>query len=191
MEMMSTSFFMSGQRGTSLIEVLVTIVIVSFGLLGLAGLQSRMQLSEMESYQRAQALVLLNDMASRIAVNRGLAADYVTAASPLGAGITCPTSPVTRPDIDAAEWCNALKGAAEVTSGGNSAGAMVGGRGCIESLPNNEYMVTIAWQGLSPVSAPPASVACGEGAYDEAGSACIEDRCRRVVTTIVRIATLN
>jgi len=181
-----------GQHGTSLIEVLVTIIIISFGLLGLAGLQSRMHLSEMESYQRAQALALLSDMADRIAVNRGLAAQYVTtAANPLGAAMLCPTSPGTRPQIDAAEWCNALQGAAEVTAGGNSVGAMVGARGCIESLPDNEYMVTVAWQGLSPVSAPPASVGCGQGAYDEAGTVCTQDRCRRVVTTIVRIATLN
>lgn len=189
---MGASFEKHEQRGTSLIEVLVTMLIVSFGLLGLVGLQSRMQLSEMESYQRSQALVLLNDMASRITVSRGVAADYVTGtANPLG-GTACPTSTATRPEIDALEWCNALKGAAEVTSGGNNAGAMIGARGCVESLPDNEYMITVAWQGLSAVSAPPASVACGTGAYDgAAGSTCTGDRCRRVVTTIVRIATLD
>lgn len=179
------------QRGTSLIEVLVTIVIVTFGLLGLAGLQQRMQLSEMESYQRTQALVLLNDMASRIQVNRGRADEYVTTSGPLGEGMTCPAAPVTRPEIDAAEWCQALQGAAELSAAGNKAGAMVSGRGCVESLPDDEYMITIAWQGLGPVSAPPASVACGRGAYDEEGSDCIHDRCRRAVTTIIRIADLS
>jgi type IV pilus assembly protein PilV len=178
-------------QGTSLIEVLVTMVITSFGLLGLAGLQQRMQLSEMESYQRVQALVLLDDMSSRIAVNRGSAAEYITADGPLGAGMECPTDAATRPEIDAAEWCQALQGAAELTSASGKAGAMLGGRGCVESLPENEYMITIAWQGLSPVSAPPASVACGSGEYDEAGTDCIQDRCRRVVTTIVRIARLT
>lgn len=189
MEALSRSFA-GVERGTSLIEVLVTIVIVSFGLLGLAGLQQRMQLSEMESYQRVQALVLLNDMASRITVNRASADDYVTA-GPLGAGMTCPTNPATRPEIDAAEWCQALQGAAELTSASDNVGAMIGGRGCVESLPDNEYMITIAWQGLSPVSAPPSSVACGRDAYDTPESACIQDRCRRVVTTIVRIASLS
>jgi len=38
------------QRGVSLIEVLVTMVIMAFGLLGLAALNSRIQLGEMESY---------------------------------------------------------------------------------------------------------------------------------------------
>ena len=188
---MSSMGLADGQRGTSLIEVLVTIFIVSFGLLGLAGLQQRMQLSEMESYQRVQALVLLNDMASRITVNRAMADDYVTTGGPLGAGMTCPTDPATRPEIDAAAWCHALQGAAELTSGNNNVGAMLGGRGCVESLPDNEYMITVAWQGLSPVSAPPESVTCGQDEYGGADSGCIEDRCRRVVTTIVRIATLS
>ena len=181
----------SAQHGTSLIEVLVTIVIVTIGLLGLAGLQQRMQLSEMESYQRVQALVLLNDMANRIEVNRGRAAEYLTTAGPLGVGMTCPTSPATRSEIDAAEWCQALQGAAELSSTGDKAGAMVGGRGCVEALPDNEYMITVAWQGLSPVSSPPTSVACGRGWYDEEGSDCFHDRCRRVVTTVIRIASLS
>jgi type IV pilus assembly protein PilV len=178
-------------HGTSLIEVLVTILIVSFGLLGLAGLHSRMQLAEVESYQRAQALILLNDMASRIAVNRGMAAAYATTGGPLGAGMTCPTNPVTRPEIDSAVWCKALQGAAEVTSANNDVGAVIGGRGCVEILPDNEYMVTIAWQGITPITAPPVSVACGQNLYEDAASGCTADRCRRVVTTIVRIATLN
>ena len=57
-------------RGASLIEVMVTVVIIVLGLLGLAGLHARLQTSEMESYQRSQALLLLNDMASRMSINR-------------------------------------------------------------------------------------------------------------------------
>ena len=82
------------QCGASMIEVLVTTVILAIGLLGLAGLQSRLGLSEMESYQRAQALVLLQDMANRIATNRADAANYVTGAAspwPDGAG-ECPAA---------------------------------------------------------------------------------------------------
>lgn len=181
----------SGQRGTSMIEVLVTIVIIAFGLLGLAGLQSRMQVSEMESYQRAQALELLNDMANRISTNRSTAATYVTS-SALGAGMTCPSaSPSdTLQETDYREWCNALQGASEVASG-SKLGAVIGGRGCVDSLGNGEYMITIAWQGQVPLSAPPASVTCGQNLYNAAtGSACVNDLCRRTVTTVVRIAPL-
>jgi type IV pilus assembly protein PilV len=193
METMITRALKRRQGGSGLIEVLVTLVIVAVGLLGLFGLQSRLQLSEMESYQRTQALVLLDDMASRITTNRGSAVDYVTtAADPLGTGMACPAlgGTPTRQEIDAAEWCAALQGAAEV-SGGNRIGAMVGARGCVETLPDNEYLVTVTWQGLTPVSTPPAEVACGKDLYDGADSACTADRCRRTVTTIVRIATLN
>jgi type IV pilus assembly protein PilV len=52
--------------GVTLIEVLVTIVILAFGLLGLAGLQSKINIGIIESYQRGQAVVLLNEMAERM-----------------------------------------------------------------------------------------------------------------------------
>jgi len=159
------------QRGTSLIEVLVSILVLAFGLLGLAGLQTRLHAAEMESYQRSQALVLLDDMASRITTNRAQAASYVTtSAKPLGADITCPVlgATPTRQEIDAAAWCVALQGAAETTGGGANSGAMIGGRGCVEDLTNNEYLVTVAWQGLTPVSAPPDGAACGKDLYNDA-----------------------
>jgi type IV pilus assembly protein PilV len=189
--------FMKSARGVSMIEVLVTIVIIAIGLLGLASLQARLQLSEMESYQRAQALMLLQDVANRIATNRKNASAYVTGAdSPLGTGDEQPancatlTSPTTQ-EKDACEWSNALKGAVE-KSGSTMVGAMVGARGCIENLGlgGNEYLITVTWQGLTPISAP--WVLCGQNQYDgEEGTACVNDRCRRAVTTIVRIGTMG
>lgn len=179
------------QTGISLVEVLVTMVIVAIGLLGLAGMQSRLQASDMESYQRAQALLLLDDMSARITGNRAAAADYVTGSSAaLGVGMTCPTttSSSSRAAVDTAGWCHALQGAAEL-AGANRAGAMIGARGCVEQLPNNDYLVTVAWQGLLPLTSPPDSVACGAGSYDS--GACTADRCRRTVTVVVHIASLN
>jgi type IV pilus assembly protein PilV len=191
---------MNSQRGTSLIEVLVTMVILAFGLLGAAGLQARLQLADMEAYQRAQALILLDDIANRIATNRAQAAAYVTGAgNPLGTGMVCPTplTTATLQQIDAAQWCNALQGVAEVAGSGKPIGAMLGARGCVESLSTTtkEYLVTVAWQGMAPISAPPASVACGANLYNGAvgstSSNCTSDRCRRVVTTIVQIGGLT
>ena len=181
--------FSNFQSGTSMLEVLVTIVVMAIGLLGLAALQSQMQKSEVESYQRAQALILLNDMASRIASNRYEAANYVTA-SPLGTGITCPATIATRQESDTGEWCNALQGAAEL-SGTSRVGAMSGARGCVEDIGSNSYMVTVAWEGMSAISAPPASVTCGVNLYNGTGSSpCTNDLCRRAITTIVRLPTL-
>ena len=170
-------------------ELLITMVILAIGLLGLAKFQAQLQISQLEAYQRAQALVLLNDMAGRLANNRAHAAAYVTT-TPVGMGITCPTSTTTRHQADTNEWCNALQGAGE-TTGSSKLGAMIGGRGCIESIGTTEYLVTVAWQGLIPASTPPASVACGKDSYDgDTGAPCSNDRCRRAVTPLVRFATL-
>lgn len=195
------------QRGALMIEVLITIAIIIIGLLGLSQVQTQLQKSEVESYQRTQALMLLEDMANRIATNRNNGAEYVTGAttgleSPQGAGITCasPASSAPLHERDEAEWCRALQGAAEtIGASSTSVGALVGGRGCVEPIGTGgveEYLVTVVWQGLTPIAAPPASVACGANLYNApAGSACADadkaDFCRRYVTTIVRIADLT
>jgi type IV pilus assembly protein PilV len=182
---------MHRQSGISMIEVLVTIVILTFGLLGLVGLQARLQLTEMEAYQRAQALILLTDMANRISTNRANAANYVTGSNnPLGTGTTCTISNASTLQVrDSCEWSNALQGAGE-TSGTSKVGAMLGGRGCVQNLNNGQYLITVVWQGTNAVSAPPAEVTCGAGLYDN-GTSCTSNKCRRAVTTVVRIGTLS
>ena len=188
---MDAPWSLSSQRGGLMIEVLVTIVICIIGLWGLTTVQARLQMSEMESYQRSQALLLLDDMATRLELNRAAAASYVTGTTnPLGAGMTCPTTNTTLAQRDRAAWCDALQGAAE-TSGTSKVGSMLGARGCVEDLGSRQYLITVAWQGMAPISAPPSSVACGENAFDETGTACVDDLCRRAITTVVRLADLS
>ena len=157
------------QAGTSMIEVLVSIVIVVVGLLGLAGLQSRTSLAELEAYQRAQAVVLLQDMVDRINANRKQAANYVTGGE-LGTGngmMLCP--PAAGPARDKCEWNNALLGAAE-TSGGNQVGAMLGARGCVymtNAVMPREFLVVVSWQGSVQTKEP--VNACGQGQYGADG----------------------
>lgn len=176
-----------------MIEVLVTIVILAFGILGLIGFQTRMQLSEMESYQRSQALILMNDMVNRMTANRNMAGSYVTGAgTALGTGHTCTlTGASTRHERDLCEWSDTLKGASEKL-GSSKVGAFIGGRGCIEPIASNEYLITVAWQGMGPVSTPPASVECGQNLYNDSasGAVCKNDLCRRTMTTVVRFAVL-
>jgi type IV pilus assembly protein PilV len=58
-----------GARGYSLLEVLITMFVIAIGLLGLVGLQARALTAEVEAAARGQALLLVNDMADRMAAN--------------------------------------------------------------------------------------------------------------------------
>lgn len=181
------------ESGALLIEVLVTIVIVVIGLLGLLQMHSKLQLSEMESYQRTQAILLMSDMMSRMETNRHEAASYVTA-SPIGEGMDCSTiGSGTLQERDSGEWCLAIQGASETSSSGSDVGSIIAGRGCINATDatNREFMVTVVWQGLGPIAAPPTSILCGAGLYNTAGTECVDDLCRRFVSTIVRVANLE
>jgi type IV pilus assembly protein PilV len=173
-------------RGVTMIEVLVSIVILTIGLLGVAGLQFQMQSAERESYQRTQAIVLLQDMVARVNANRRNAADYATAAL-LGTSSTIDCSaPITLAEQDQCQWHAALLGASE-SSGGTQLGAMTGARGCISNpvaVMPRQLVVAVAWQGLSPTVAP-AATDCGQGAYGA------DDRFRRAMVASVTIGCLQ
>jgi type IV pilus assembly protein PilV len=120
-------------RGFTLPELLA--VMAAFGLLGLAAFLAKAQVGSLESYQRAQASVLLQDMQSRLLGNSADAASYVTA-SPLGTGDTgsadC-AGVAAGSARDKCEWSQALKGAAE-QRGQASVGALQDARGCIAQV---------------------------------------------------------
>lgn len=172
------------QQGTSLLEVLMAVVILTFGLLGLAALQGKSHTAQLESYQRGQALALLQDMVSRMESNTGNIASYVTTA-PLGTGATdtaeC-NSETTLALRDKCEWSKALKGASEVKSGVNK-GTMIDGRGCIAATGTvREYQISVVWKGMSE-GTDQSWITCGDDQYMPALS-------RRAVTTIVQVPDL-
>jgi type IV pilus assembly protein PilV len=190
-----------------MIEVLVSLMIIMLGLMGIAGMLARMQQSEFESYQRAQAVVLLQDMVDRISAHRVTASCFrmtnaATGTPYLGSGTTytsaCSAGTAgdnAQADASVLEWSNLLKGAAE-TSGGSSVGAMLGARGCISYDSTTElldsaggviadtgvYTVSVAWQGTSDTFAP--TVTCGTTLYGA------ETR-RRLIFTTFRLAKLD
>jgi type IV pilus assembly protein PilV len=59
----------SKQHGFTLIEVLVTLVIMAVGLLGLAGMQVTSLKNNESAYQRSQAAQMAYDMLDRMRVN--------------------------------------------------------------------------------------------------------------------------
>ncbi len=174
--------------GFTLLEVLIAIVVLALGLLGLAGLQARMQVSETESYQRSQAILLAEDMANRLSANRLNAASYITGvSSPLGTGNQTQANDCSNlasiAQTDLCEWGNELFGTAEKT-GSSTVGAMADARGCVELISTNPdvYRISVAWQGMSELSAPP--LLCGQNLYGA-------DSYRRAIASLVTIPCLT
>ena len=177
--------------GFAMLEVLVALVVILLGLLGAVGLMIRSNTAEMESYQRVQAVILLQDMRNRIEANRDVATCYSNgptgvqlgtgyAGAPACASGTAAQNAQAVADMQA--WNALLLGSAE-TSGGSAVGAMLGARGCISQIDaaNKIYLITVAWQGMAPTAAPKAT--CGQGQYGT-------DSQRRALSVTVRIATL-
>lgn len=202
--------------GFSMLEVLLTMFIVTVGLLGLVGMQVVAQESEFESYQRAQALVLMNDIVDRINTNRKAATCYAittdsssgypylgaTGANKYSVGsYSCPslaTNPTAaaRAGLDLQLIDNLLLGATETTAGA-SVGAMVGARACIGFDSNTQtYSVAVAWQGLSTTYSPASWDTTKTPAYARNCALNLygtgtKDAQRRVVWTTLLIANLS
>jgi len=164
-----------------MLEILVTLVILLLGLLGLVGVQARSTTASMEAYQRAQALILVNQMVDVIRANRRVGScfvftDVASGTSYIGTNgadyavvpaCASSTAAENQSAMDAiAAWDAVLKGAAENLAGG-AVGAMIGARGCISYLAGSElvgpsgpltgtglYTVSVAWQGLVDSVAP-------------------------------------
>lgn len=178
------------QSGTSLIEVLLTCIVIAFGLLGLAKLQSKVQVAQVESYQRVQATLLVADMSERIAnADRSAIGDYVSN-EVFGTDDSQPASCAALAlgvKRDLCEWSQALKGASETKASAN-VGAMSGARGCITQIQASNatagicqpgiYQISVAWQGRHQTIAP--NDACGKDLYGD-------ETYRRVIFTQVTI----
>lgn len=191
--------------GFSLIEVLIAMLITLVGLLGIAALQARAQQAEMESYQRAQALIMMSDIVDRININRATTScfaittnttngtPFIGAAGTGHAGTPSCAASTSAYNIQADQAMvaldNLLKGTAEKLDGGN-VGSMIGARACISYDSSTElagapgtglYTVVVSWQAMGDLAPP--TVNCGNGLY---GS----ETKRRAVSTSFRIANL-
>lgn len=169
----------SFQRGLTMIEVLVALVILSVGVLGVAGLQGISKRTNHQALQRTLATHLADEIIERIRANPTAAASYHTGTtSPLGGGtITaepspdCGTSACDSSQLathDLWLWEQAIDGAA-ITAGGNSAGGLVNPQGCIDftaeagKINTGQLTVILAWEGMTDISdaASATGVTCG------------------------------
>lgn len=197
-----------------MVEVLVTLVLLMVGLLSMAGLLVQSQRSELESYQRAQALLLLQDMVGRINANRNVASCYAFTTSSngtpnLGTGGTMPPAcafgTATQNALvtsDLTAWNALLLGSTETTASMSNAGTLIGARGCVSYDATTEvndstgvpipgsgvYTVVVAWQGhndtFAPVTSAQPALNCGQNQYGA-------ETKRRIVSLTIRIGAVG
>lgn len=96
---------MRKQNGFSLLEVLVTLLIVSLGLLGIAGIIANSLKVNQGAVARTQASLLANDIIDRMRANRAQAAAYALA--------SCAAAPApdSIAETDLNEWCGLVDAA--------------------------------------------------------------------------------
>ena len=154
------------QRGVSLIEVLVAVVLMAFGLIGIAAMQTAAISNNVLSGQYTQAATLAQNMAERMRGNRDavINGSYNFVAGAVGnPPVNCATascSSANQASWDLAVWYASV--APNVTLSNVTAGPsanLAGGQvsiactsGCtataIEPVPKNPiYMITVYWDG--------------------------------------------
>lgn len=140
----------SRSRGFSLLEVMIALLVLSVGLLGLAGLQTFSLKFNHQSYERTQATLLIYDVMDRILSNplaaqagnfdsvpaSSLASAYPSATSCQTTG--CSTSALANYDINA--WKTQLETSKVLAQGTGSITRLNPGdlAGCI-------YDITVTW----------------------------------------------
>ncbi len=138
------------QAGITLIEILVTMIILAIGLLGLAGLMMDGLKNNQSAYLRTQASILAYDMSDRIRINRdrAIAGDYDGYSTSGEGGFTnlpaCVTnaagcSAADQVNQDLAEWTREIQGV-----GGTA--LLPDGEGSITRGGGNLFTITVGWQ---------------------------------------------
>jgi type IV pilus assembly protein PilV len=177
------------QKGFNLIEVLVTLVVVSVALLSAVSLQMLSKRSNYDAAQRTTAAHLAQDMFARMRTNPNGLINYIPGGTlggdVLGAApaINCQTAlanctPAQLAAYDLWHWEQQLDGAFETIAGASTGGLNLP-TACITGPAfggAGTYTVAIAWRGMTDIADPQIN-ACGQGS----GNYGAGDRYRRVM----------
>ncbi len=135
------------QAGATLIEVLISLLILAIGLLGMTGLQTVSLRNTQSAYMRTQASLLSNDIVERIRANlQGIEAgsyDGNAGAATAACNTIAGCSAVQLAANDVAEWKGAL--AADLPAGAGTV--------CIDSTPEDGTAAAPACDGLGDLYA--------------------------------------
>lgn len=153
-------------KGFTLIEVLITLVVFSVGLLTVAGLQTISKKANYDALQRTTATLLAHDITERMRANARQLDEYIRPpGSELGGGTqteptpncrTADCNPTQLAFRDLYEWERSLDGAAELIDGALT-GGLVDPTACIQGPfagGAGEYTIAIAWRGVTELSNP-------------------------------------
>ena len=144
------------QQGVTLIEVLITIVLMAFGLLGVVLMQTISLKSNHESSQRSSANYLAEDIISRIR------SAPLTNISTYDDGSTHLSNPTACTQVDECDLINKmsrdlLEWRALLASSSN----LVNASGCVQ-ITNNQIRIIISWDGIGKSKAT-STTSCGSG----------------------------
>lgn len=143
------------QRGFSLIEVLVAMLILAIGLLGLAALQTQGVRFNHDAYVRTHATVLAYDIVDKMRLNQPNRASYTTANFPLRIEAPADGYSTENPPYNCT-GTNALVASVDMDLGCWLNGVELGlplGRAFIEqqAAPNDDlFDITIMWLDREP-----------------------------------------
>lgn len=132
------------QRGVSMIESLVALLVLAIGVMGLAGLQTRSLVETRHTNARANALLLANDLAERMRLNREAALSAnagerytVDFGNAVNTTTDCRQAPCDRAalrNFDLNEWLLSVRQ------------LLPGGQVRVEAPINNQIRVTFRWR---------------------------------------------
>ncbi|WP_302172261.1 type IV pilus modification protein PilV [uncultured Hydrogenophaga sp.] len=172
----------TAQGGFALIEIMVTVLVITFGLISLAGLQLATKSGGNTSYQRTLALTVANEMIERVSLNPSQAAAYHTGLGTglgrgsLGAvGTDCTVAansctPAQLAAWDLWNWERRLDGAGILDVNNNDTSGLLEARGCVvftsdgAASPNSgQLRVIVSWRALTDTTdaATTAATTCG------------------------------